>query len=574
MNISADIKKLERNYLPNDFIVTNWEALKPYFDNLLDREILSKQALEKWLEDVSEIQAVISEDACWRQIRMTCDTENKMLEDAFTFFCTEIEPQIKPYADALNKKLLSNEYLQDLDKNMFQIYLKTVEKDIKLFNEKNIPLSAEINILAQQYGFIMGKMSVQVAEKEYTLQQAAKFLMQSDRALREEVYHKVNDRRLQDKETLHKLFDDLLSKRHQIALNAGFENYRDYKFEELGRFDYTVKDCEDFHASIKKYITPIVEQLYAHKQKQLNLEELKPYDIDAEPAGQKPLAPFKNGEELLEKSIQAFSNLRPYFGNCLQKMNELKQFDLESRKGKAPGGYNCPLAETGAPFIFMNAAGTADDVVTMMHEGGHALHSFLSHDLSLSAFKEYPMEMAELASMSMELFSMDEWSIFYEKKEELKRAKIEELERALSIFPWIATIDKFQHWIYTHPKHTHEERNNEWIKIYEEFAPKNISWSGLEKYKENMWQKQLHLFEVPFYYIEYGIAQLGALAMWQQYKVDKEKTLDNYMLALSKGYTQNLKALYKTAGITFDFSASNIEELSEFVQAEMKELLS
>ena len=572
MNPSADIKKIDRHFIPTDFVVTNWETLKPFFDELVEREIASLTALEKWLQDVSEIQAVISEDACWRQIKMTCDTENKELEEAFTFFCMEIEPNIKPFADALNKKLMASPFIKELDKNLYFTYIRGVEKDIKLFNEKNIALSADINVLAQQYGAVTGKMSVTIEEKEYTLQQAAKFLMLSDRNKREEVYHKVNERRQIDEADLNTLFDELLAKRHQIAINAGFENYRDYKFEELGRFDYTVNDCENFHASIKKYITPIVEELYEHKRKQLGLDELKPYDIDAEPAGQKPLEPFKNGEELLAKSIEAFTNLRPYFGDCLRKMKALNQFDLDSRKGKAPGGYNCPLAETGAPFIFMNAAGTADDVVTMMHEGGHALHSFLSHDLSLSAFKEYPMEMAELASMSMELFSMDEWHLFYANESELKRAKAEELERALSIFPWIATIDKFQHWIYTNPIHSHEERTKAWLEIHEEFAPKNISWTGLEKYRSILWQKQLHLFEVPFYYIEYGIAQLGALAMWKQYKNDKQKTLDNYMLALSKGYTQTLKELYQTAGISFDFSANNVNALSLFVQDEMKEI--
>ncbi len=570
MTLDADIKKLPRNYIPTNFVITDWKSLQPFFEELSTRDITDKQALEKWLLDQSEIQAVISEDACWRQIRMTCDTENKALEEAFNYFCMEIEPQIKPYSDALNKKLMACPFTKELDQSTYYTYLRSIEKEIKLFNEKNISISAEINILAQHYGTITGKMIVEVDGKEYTLQQAAKFLMQSDRVLREEVYRKVNERRKQDEAELNSLFDKLVSKRNQIALNAGFDNYRDYKFEELGRFDYTVNDCEDFHASIKKYITPIVEDLYEHKRKQLGLDVFRPYDIDAEPVGQIPLEPFKNGDELLKKSVEAFTNLRPYFGDCLRKMNALNQFDLESRKGKAPGGYNCPLAETGAPFIFMNAAGTADDVVTMMHEGGHALHSFLSHDLSLSAFKEYPMEMAELASMSMELFSMDEWPIFYENENELKRAKAEELERALSIFPWIATIDKFQHWLYSHPAHTHEERTTAWLQIYTEFAPKNISWEGLENYQSILWQKQLHLFEVPFYYIEYGIAQLGALAMWKQYKANKEQTLDNYMNALSKGYTQTLKELYKTAGIEFNFSAENVKSLSEFVKEEMK----
>jgi len=572
MKPTANIQKLKRNYIPNDFVITTWEPLKTYFEELTHREIPSKSELEKWLLDISEIQAVVSEDACWRQIKMTCDTENKSLEEAFTFFCMEIEPHIKPYADALNKKLMASPFLHELDKDVYYTYLRSVEKDIKLFNEKNISISAELNVLAQHYGTITGKMSIEINGQEYTLQQAAKFLMQSDRALREEVYHKVANRRMQDEVELDKLFDELVSKRNEIALNAGFKNYRDYKFEELGRFDYTVEDCNHFHSSIKKYILPIVEELYEHKRKHLGLDELRPWDLDAEPEGVQPLEPFKSGDELLEKSIQAFSNLRPYFGDCLRKMNELNQFDLESRKGKAPGGYNCPLAETGAPFIFMNAAGTADDVVTMMHEGGHALHSFLSHDLNLSAFKEYPMEMAELASMSMELFSMDQWAIFYSDATELKRAKMEELERALSIFPWIATIDKFQHWLYTHPTHTQEERKSAWIEIHTEFSPKNINWQGLEHNRSILWQKQLHLFEVPFYYIEYGIAQLGALAMWREYKKDKEKTLDNYMKALSKGYTITLKELYKTAGIVFDFSESNVKELSEFVEEEMKEI--
>lgn len=573
MNNSADIQKLKRNFIPENLILNQWIDIEPFFVQLQNRNINSVGELELWLRDVSELQAMISEDVCWKQIRMTCDTENKDYEAAFNFFCMEIEPKIKPYSDILNKKLLASPYLSLLDNEKYEIYLRSIENEIKLYHEKNIPLFAELNILAQQYGATTGSMSIEFEEKEYTLQQASKFLMQSDRELRKKIYQLVNERRQQDKNSLNELFTKLVTIRHQVALNAGFENYRDYKFIELRRFDYTILDCELFHQSIKKYITPLVEKIYELKKQTLNLSELKPYDLDAEPEGQKPLEPFKTGKELLEKSKQAFKNMRPYFEDCLQKMETLNHFDLESRKGKAPGGYNCPLAETGAPFIFMNAAGTADDVITMMHEGGHALHSFLSHDLELSAFKEYPMEMAELASMSMELFSMEQWHLFYPDKKELQRAKLEELERVLTIFPWIATIDKFQHWIYTHPTHTEQERTEAWILIYEEFAPKNISWEGIEKYKENLWQKQLHLFEVPFYYIEYGIAQLGALAMWKQYKENKQTTLDKYMQALSKGYTQTLKKLYQTAGIEFDFSEKNVAQLSEFVLNEMNQLI-
>lgn len=571
--MTADIQKIKRHFIPDDFILSNWDGIQPYFDELAKRPITSIETLEQWLLDISEIQAVVSEDACWRQIKMTCDTSNPALEEAFTFFCLEIEPHIKPYADLFNKKLINSEFLDALDHEKYFTYLRSVKKDIQLYRETNNALMAEVNVLAQQYGAISGKMSIEYNNQELTLQQAATYLMSPDRKIREEVYHAVNKRRLQDKTALNDLMDQLLAKRHQIARNAGFENYRDYKFVELGRFDYTVADCEHFHAAIEQYITPLVEKIYAHKQEKLGLDILKPYDIDAEPIGQQPLKPFQNGDELLNKSIEVFTSLDPFFGDCLRTMKRMGHVDLDSRKGKAPGGYNCPLAETGAPFIFMNAAGTADDVVTMMHEGGHAIHSFLSHDLPLSSFKEYPMEMAELASMSMELFSMDYWHIFYPNADELKRAKLEELERALSIFPWIATIDLFQHWLYTHPEHSNTERTEAWQRIHARFAPRNIDWHGLTSYRDILWQKQLHIFEVPFYYIEYGIAQLGALAMWQQYKQQPEKTLQQYKMALSKGNMLPLPALYETAGITFNFSATHIAQLANFVQSEMQLLM-
>ena len=249
---------------------------------------------------------------------------------------------------------------------------------------------------------------------------------------------------------------------------------------------------------------------------------MRPWDLEAEPEGTAPLRPFKTSDELLQKSIECFEKIRPFFADCLRKMNEMHRFDLESRKGKAPGGYNCPLAETGAPFIFMNAAGQMSDVTTMVHEGGHAVHSFLAHRLELSSFKEYPMEIAEVASMAMELFSMDYWDVFFDSKEELKRAKEHQLERVITIFPWIATIDKFQHWVYEHPNHTLEERSENWTRILNEFAGNEIDFTGLEQYRNYSWQRQLHLFEVPFYYIEYGIAQLGAIGLWKQFKQNKE----------------------------------------------------
>ena len=572
LQYTAQITSIPRSYLPKDFKVADWATLEPYFKELLERPLPTKQVLEQWLKDVSELEAVIGEDAAWRQIRMTCDTENKALEDAFTFFVMEIQPKIQPYADKLNRKLVENEFTQTLEGDAYRVYLRNVKKNIELFREENIPLQAEISVMAQQYGVISGKMSVEVEGREYTLQQASKFLESPRRELREEVYRKIQERRLQDKEKLNELFTKLVQKRDQVARNAGFSNYRDYKFADLGRFDYKKEDCFQFHDAVKGSVLPLVDFIYDRKRQKLGLDSLRPWDVDAEPEGVQPLNPFKTGEELVNKTIECFTRMNPFFGECLVKMKEMGRLDLDSRKGKAPGGYNCPLPETGAPFIFMNAAGQMGDVTTMVHEGGHAIHSFLAHQLPLTAFKEYPMEIAEVASMTMELFSMDYWDVFFENPSDLKRAKQQQLERVLTIFPWIATIDKFQHWVYENPNHTEEERTENWRSILNEYTSIAMDVSGLEDYRKYSWQRQLHLYEVPFYYIEYGIAQLGAIGLWKQFKENKEQAINNYINALKLGGTKTLPQLYEAAGLKFSFAPDYINELMLFVQKEMEEV--
>jgi len=572
MKYSADIKKIERHFLPNDFLITDWASLEPFFKELSERPLDSPKALEKWMKDISELEAIVSEDACWRQVRMTCDTENKTLEEAFNYFYMEIQPKIQPYGDLLNRRLVNCSFTNELDQKKYFTYLRSVKKSIELFREENIPIQAELSVLQQHYGSIAGKMTIEQDGVEFTLQQAAKFLENPDRNIREQVYRKINERRLQDKQPLHDLFGKLVQKRHQLALNAGFANYRDYKFAEMGRFDYTPADCFQFHKSVAEHVVPLVNEIYNAHGKKLGISPLRPWDTEAEPAGIEPLRPFKDGIELLQKTIACFNKLDPFFGDCLVKMNELKHLDLDSRKGKAPGGYNMPLSESGAPFIFMNAAGQMSDVTTMVHEGGHAVHSFLSHGLELSAFKEYPTEMAEVASMAMELFSMDHWEMFFDNAEDLQRAKRHQLERVITIFPWIATIDSFQHWVYENPNHTPEERTTEWTRILTLYSSSAIDFSGLDEFREISWQRQLHLFEVPFYYIEYGIAQLGAIGMWKQYKENPAAAIENYTKALSKGGTQTLPELYKTAGLSFDFSSEKIRELMDLVRSELQKL--
>jgi oligoendopeptidase F len=572
MNYSADISKIRRNFLPEDFAITDWASLEPWLQNLMARDINSLDAFEKWLADMNELEAIVSEDACWRQIRMTCDTTDKALEESFNYFYLEIQPKIQPYSDQLNKKLISSPFTAELDKDKYFTYIRNVKKNIDLFREANIPLQAEINVLQQQYGQVAGAMTVTVDGQEYTLQQAAKFLEDPVREKREDVYRKINERRLQDKETLDILFTKLVELRHKIAINAGFENYRDYKFMEMGRFDYKPEHCYQFHEAVRLHVLPLVDQIFGAQRKKLGLDVMKPWDTEAEQPGIEPLRPFKQGKELLDKTVSCLGELDPFFANCLKKMEEMSHLDLDSRKGKAPGGYNMPLAESGAPFIFMNAAGQMSDVTTMVHESGHAVHSFLAHPLALNAFKEYPTEMAEVASMAMELFTMDHWHMFFDNEEDLRRAKRHQLERVITIFPWIATIDKFQHWIYENPNHTVNERTEAWMNILNEFSSSVIDYSGLMPYRNISWQRQLHLFEVPFYYIEYGIAQLGAIGLWKQYKENKQQAIDNYIKGLSLGGTKTLPELYAASGLAFDFSPETIRELMDMVRLELENL--
>ena len=415
-------------------------------------------------------------------------------------------------------------------------------------------------------------MTVTLDGQEITLPRAADNLKSTDRPVRETAYRAIQERRLQDAKALDQLFTELVALRDQMARNAGFANFRDYMFAALGRFDYTAEDCFDFHRAIRETVVPLIDDFDLERRQDLGLPELRPWDLDVDTSGKAPLRPFETGEELLEKTITVFQRLDPFLGECLRTMRQMGHLDLESRKGKAPGGYNYPLDETGVPFIFMNATASLRDVVTLLHEGGHAVHSFLTRRLPLSADKHPPSEVAELASMSMELMSMDYWDEFFPNPDELRRAKRTHLEGVLETFPWVATIDKFQHWVYEHPQHTEAERHQRWAEIFDEFNQRTVSWQGLGTYKPYLWQKQLHLYEVPFYYIEYAMAQLGAIAVWRNYRQDAQMGLDAYKRALALGYTAPIGEIYEAAGIRFDFSTEYLRSLADFVREEMAKL--
>ena len=572
MNRTISPQQTSRQFLPSDFSLSTWESVKPYFDELSEVAIHSATDLRAFCGQRSELESYLSENFAWRYIKMSCDNQNEDLQAHYAQFVNDIMPAASMYEDVWNKKVMDSPYVDELTETGFSIMFRGLKKAIEIFREENIPLFTELQNLQTQYGNLTGGLMVNIDGEEKTLQQASALLESTDRSLREKVYFLMTSQRLSLKKELNELFNELIQRRHQVAQQSGFANFRDYSFASLGRFDYSPADCFEFHDAVATTLAPILNDLASKRKAALGLDQLRPWDKAVDPHGRKPLKPFETGQELLEKTIQVFTNLDPFLGDCLKEMVTLDRFDLDSRKGKNPGGYNYPLEETGFPFIFMNAAGQVRDMVTLLHEGGHAVHSILTKDLPLNTFRNFPSEVAELASMSMELITMDEWDSYFGNPEEAKRAKIKHLEDILETLPWVATIDAFQHWIYENPAHSLADREEQWLEILNRFSDHITDWEGLEEIKGHIWQKQLHLFEVPFYYIEYAIAQLGALAVWRNYCENPTQALQQYLDALSLGYTVPIREIYAKAGIEFNFSQGYIAELMDFLMEKIKKL--
>jgi oligoendopeptidase F len=572
LSISPSARIQKRIFLPDDYKINTWDTLKVYFDLLIDEKPLNVQEMKAWLAKASELGSVISEDMAWRYINMTRNTEDETYKSRYEDFVLNIQPYIAPLSDILNQKTLGLLEEFPVDGEEYQIMKKGLEKEVKVYRKENIELFTQIQIKQTEYQALMGGLNVEINGQEMTLPKASTYLLSLDRELREEVWIKINSAREKIKDKVNAVFDELLKLRHQVALNAGFKNFRDYMFVAMGRFDYNPIDCFQFHAAVEASIVDILNSQALLRKEKLGLETLKPWDTAVDINLKEALKPFLSGQELLIKAQKCFKAISPELEACLKTMEKMGHFDLESRKAKAPGGYNYPLEETGVPFIFMNAAGTLRDVVTMVHEGGHAVHSFAVNSLELSAFRNPTMEVAELASMAMELISMEHWEHFFTNPEELRRAKADHLSDIIGTLPWIMTIDKFQHWIYENPEHSHIERENKWEEILLQFSTPVVDWSGFEDFRKNMWHKQLHIFEVPFYYIEYGIAQLGAISTWKNYKENPKVGLEKYLAALKLGYTKPIADIYKTAGIRFDFSEEYIKDLVHFVKSELDKL--
>jgi oligoendopeptidase F len=561
-----------RKFVPEKINLGDWPQIAPLFDQLENRapQIKSAAELEKWLLNWSELEAALDEESSKREIAMTCDTTNADAEKAFLHFIENVKPQIKPRQFALEKIYVAHPLHEKLSRDRFFIFNRDVKNHVDLFRPENVALETEEAILSQQYQKLIGAQTVNFRGEEKTLVQMGRYLEEPDRALRQETWELVAKRRLQDADKCEEIFDAMIQLRQQIAKNAGFENYRDFMFRKMGRFDYTPGDCAKFHDAIEKEIVPAVREIQKERKRQLKLEKLRPWDLAVDPQNRAPLKPFAQVGEMVSRTQKIFNHLDAELAGGFQQMQDLKLLDLDNRKGKAPGGYQQNLSEARVPFIFMNAIGVQRDVEALLHEAGHAFHAQATRDEDLYAYRSAPIEFCEVASMSMELLGNEFLEEFYSTSE-ANRARKTHLEGIIGFFPWMATVDAFQHWIYTHPGHTRTERKAAYLKLMDRFGG-DVDWSGFEEARAYSWHRQLHIFIHPFYYVEYGIAQLGALQVWANSKVNKMKALDDYKKSLALGGSRPLPELFATAGCKFQFDAATIKPLIQLANSELKKL--
>ena len=561
-----------RTFVPKDLQVNSFSDIEPLYRELLDRRINSRSDMDQWLRDFSELTAVVDEVGSRRYINKSCHTDDAEIEKAYMQYVEEIEPKIKPVYFELQKKYLNSPHRAE-DTPALRILSRKWKADVELFREENIPLETEVIKLNAEYDKIAGAMMVNFRGKELTMQQMARFQEEPDRATREEAWKVSAERRLQDRERVDQIFEKLFSLREQIARNAGMANYRDWVWKAYKRFDYTPDDCLRFADAIATACVPVVKQLDQQRQQDLGVDVLKPWDAAVDPKNRPALKPFSEDQvdDFVGKVRSIFEKLSPELAKDFDVLRDHNNLDLASRKGKQPGGYQCSLEEAREPFIFMNAAGLQRDVETLLHEGGHAFHCLAARNEDLVFLRSAPMEFCEVASMSMELLGAEHFDVFYSEAD-ANRARRTLMEGIIRFLPWMAIIDSFQHWIYTNPGHSREQRTKHWLSLLDRFCSGLTDWSGFEAVRESQWQRQLHLFHAPFYYIEYGIAQLGALQLWMKSKEDPTRALRNYRSALALGGTRPLPELFSAAGIRFDFSEKTLSPLMNALGEELQRL--
>lgn len=566
-------------YQPREFVpvavdLGDWDQISPLYDRIetLLTNASSVMDLETALKAWDELNSVLYEHSSRRYIAMSCHTDSPEAEQAYLHVVEEIEPRMKPRQFVLEKLLVGHPQCPNLPSPRYDVFLRSLKNRIELFRAENVAIETEQAKTGQHYQKLSGSLTVTFRDEETTLDALGRFLEDPDRAVRRESWELTARRRMQERENFENLFDQLLEQRGQIAANAGFADYREYAFREKGRFDYTIEDCVKFHDAVADEVIPLLRKLQQCRREELGIDPLRMWDIQVDPLNRPALKPFSEVEEMVSRTQRIFDRIDPELAAGFQNMQDAKLLDLANRKGKAPGGYQATLDEARLPFIFMNAVGRHSDVVTLLHEAGHAFHALAARGQDLLPYRHSPIEFCEVASMSMELLGSEYLGEFY-SSEEVDRARRKHLEGIVNILGWIATIDAFQHWLYTHPGHSREDRAAEWNRLLDRFSG-DIDWTGYEEERSFLWHRQLHLFLYPFYYVEYGIAQLGALQVWANFRQDQAKALEDYKAALALGGSRPLPELFAAAGCKFQFDADTIRPLMELLQADIARLAS
>ncbi|MFB6588343.1 M3 family oligoendopeptidase [Bacillus thuringiensis] len=554
----------------NTIDISNVLQLEKTLSTLLNKMISSKLDLENWLKEQSKVIWDIEEQLRSHYIAFQCNTDDEEIKDTFEHDQQFVKPLLKRYQNLLDNKYLESPFRMELDSNVYGLLDTKIKNAQKLFCEENIELEIKEDKLITEYFEITGGLSGIWDGEEKTITELQSYLQDSNRDTRKKAKTIISEQFLSVEKKLQNILNQLIEIRHQKAKNIQLENYRDYMFKKYERFDYSAKDCYELAESIRKYVVPLKDKILLEKKDKLQLDTLCPWDVSAVTPDQKVLKPITNENDLIEKSTHIFNKLDVEFSALLNRMSKHNCLDLTSRKGKAAGGFCEYLPASQLSYIFMNLNYTQDDIVTFIHEMGHSIHNELIKPLKLRQYIEIPAETAELASMTMELFSLNYWDTFYTDKKDLKQAKINFFKDVISYLPIMLIVDQFQHWLYENPSHTSEERNEQYLQLQKHYQSSVIHIDGYENWIATSWLPVLHIFEVPFYYIEYAIAQLGALQMYKQYKENPKQALDNYKKALSLGSSKSIKEVYETAGICFDFSGETIKELMLFVEKELE----
>ena len=556
---------------PAAFKDATWQEILPHYQELVARP-LSRSNVEAWLEDWSRFEAMLAEAASVANFAYSCNTADPAAEEAQLRFGTQISPQAKEQRTKLQSRLVELGYMRPGLETMLQRFANQMQ----LFNEANVPLFGELSKLTTEWSKLNGALTVEWEGVERTPAQLLPYLESNDREVRERAFRLRAKPYIEQRETLAELFDRMFELRQQVARNAGFDDYRDFMHRDKNRFDYTPEDCVRFHESVEKAVLPAVTRLWNRRRRRMGLDKLRPWDLVVDAEGRKPLKPFDNVNGLVEHAGDVFGAVDPDFRSYFENMATANLLDLENRKGKSPGAFCDTLPFQKMPMIMMNAVGVDDDIRTLLHESGHAFHSFEASKLPL-LFQRFPgMEMAEVASMSMELLAapfIDRDHGGYYSEAEARRSTAGLLERAVIFFTHCASVDAFQHWIYTDPKgRDANARDSKWLELRRRFEGDAIDWSGLAAERIARWYQQPHFFANPFYYIEYGIAQLGALQVWRNSLRDHAEAVRQYRRALALGATKPLPELFAAAGARLIFDPDGMRELVEVAVGEIEKL--